>query len=166
MLDALEHLPNPVDALKHVPKPSQSGRYRDYHRSGLHEPLVESRRSRITTSPDLRSSFREVARQACFRIRAEPYFSHWTCPAKLAQHCVESIFSLEAQAARNSSTLSQYGAALVVTRRTRGLVTHAFSDFADDRWRWGVSSPLKSIAAVVLSAGYHTKYRSLRLGGP
>ena len=127
-----------------------------------------------TNHDDLESPLHPIYEVASARWPGRPVFgfapnrtfSIWTCPAKLAQHCVESIFSLEAQAARNPSTLSQYGAALVVTRRTRGLVTHAFSDFADDRWRWGVSSPLKSIAAVVLSAGYHPKYRSLRLGGP
>jgi hypothetical protein len=36
-----------------------------------------------------------MAGQACFRIRAERYFFQWTCPAKLAQHCVESIFHLK-----------------------------------------------------------------------
>jgi len=67
--------------------------------------------------------------------------------------------SLAAQTARRSGTFNQYGAALVVTRRARDphQVTHAFWDFADDRWRW--RSPLKSIAAVVLSAGYHPRNR-------
>jgi 2-polyprenyl-3-methyl-5-hydroxy-6-metoxy-1,4-benzoquinol methylase len=91
MLDVLEHLPNPVAALRHA--------LDLLHPDGQAIITVPAFMS-LWTSHDVlnhhytrytKSRFRIVAEQAGFRICAERYFFHWTCPIKLAARCVESI---------------------------------------------------------------------------
>jgi SAM-dependent methyltransferase len=95
MLDVLEHLPNPVDPLKHVvnllsPDGSAIITVPAFMSLWTNHDVLNHQFTRYT-----KGSFRQVAGEGGFQIRAERYFFHWTCPAKLAQPCVESIFHLK-----------------------------------------------------------------------
>lgn len=94
MLDVLEHLKDPVGALRHALELLEP--------EGLFVATVPAFMA-LWTNHDVinhhfirytKASFRQVARQAGLRIRAERYFFHWTCPVKLSIRLTEKLFRL------------------------------------------------------------------------
>jgi SAM-dependent methyltransferase len=89
MLDVLEHLDDPVGALRHAVRLLSSGgtmliTVPAFNLLWTNHDVINHHRVRYT-----RSSFREVARQAGFRIDREQYWFQWIFPVKVAGRLVE-----------------------------------------------------------------------------
>jgi 2-polyprenyl-3-methyl-5-hydroxy-6-metoxy-1,4-benzoquinol methylase len=92
MLNVLEHLPDPVGVPRHAidllaPNGAAIITVPAFMSLWTNHDVLNHHLARYT-----KSRFREVAAQGGLRIRSERYFFHWTCPIKLAQHGIESVF--------------------------------------------------------------------------
>lgn len=95
MLDVLEHLQNPVAALDHMLSLLLPGgivvlTVPAFMSLWTNHDILNQHMTRYT-----KRRFREIAREARFRILEEFYLYHWTCPIKLGVRAVENIFHLK-----------------------------------------------------------------------
>jgi len=95
MLDVLEHIENAIAALSHAVSLLEPGgtmilTLPAFMTLWTNHDVMNQHFIRYT-----KTTFREVAQQAGFRIHEERYLYHWTCPVKLGIHWMERLFRLE-----------------------------------------------------------------------